>query len=261
MAVRHGTPKFRRRNILAKIKYDRKQVLSQESIMTDSLNLESANLVYNGQFGEFSITQDDRQGVRIYRGALLVAALCVGLGTLATLNSPVIPFAALTVLYVGFSIALGVALMMIHIYMKFLHRALQLCWAIGSVVAVGCAVIAYPHQQSLMLYVSQHPLSILGLGFTFVALNGIFFKEAFCFNRLETKLLVAIVPSLLLGHLLGWLPLDWEKSLLTAWAVFFLIFALRKCFQNIPDDIGDKSVFEYLEKQAKTPGGNHGTAA
>ncbi len=228
--------------------------------MTHSPNLESANPVYNGQFGEFSITQDDRQEVRIYRGALLVAALCGGLGTFATLNSPVIPFAALTALYAGFSMALGVALMMIHIYMKPLHRALQLCWCIGSGVALGGAAIAYQQQQSLMLYVSQHPLSILGLGFTFVALNGIFFKEAFCFNRLETKLLVAIVPTLLLGHLLGLLPMDWEKSLLTTWAVLFLIFALRKCFQNIPDDIGDKSVFEYLEKQEKQEK-NHGTAA
>ncbi len=225
--------------------------------MTQSLNAESTNPVYNGQFGEFSITQDDRQGVRIYRGALLVAALCGGLGTLATLNSLVLPFAALTVLYAGFSIALGVALRMIHIYLKLLHRALQLCWAIGTAAALGCAAIGFQQQQSFMLYVSQHPLSILGLGFTFVALTGIFFKEAFCFNRLETKLLVAIVPTLLLGHLLGLLPLDWEKSLLTAWAVLFLIFALRKCFQNIPDDIGDKSVFEYLEKQEKA----HGTAA
>jgi uncharacterized integral membrane protein len=225
--------------------------------MTQLLNVESTPPVYQGQFGEFSITQDDRQGVRVYRGALLIAALCVGLGTWATLNSPVIPFAALTVLYAGFSMALGVALVMIHIYLKFLHRALQLCWAIGTVTALGCAAIGFQQQQSFMLYVSQHPLSILGLGFTFVALTGIFFKEAFCFNRLETKLLVAIVPTLLLGHLLGLLPMDWEKSLLTAWAVLFLIFALRKCFQNIPDDIGDKSVFEYLEKQEKT----HGTAA
>ncbi|MEM1369784.1 MAG: DUF2301 domain-containing membrane protein, partial [Cyanobacteria bacterium P01_H01_bin.15] len=86
-------------------------------------------------------------------------------------------------------------------------------------------------------------------GFLFAALTGIFFKEAFCFNRLETKLLTPLVPALLLGHLFGVLPPTVEKSLLAIWAVLFVVFALRKAFQAIPPDIGDKSVFEYLKKQ------------
>ncbi len=218
--------------------------------MSNSLNLEASNPVYQGQFGEFSITTDDRNGVKLYRGSLLIAAMCCFIGTGLTIGSTSVPFSLITALYAGFSAALGVALWMIHIYMKPLHRALQIFWAIGSLVAVGLGAIAFGQQQSLALYVASHPLSIFGLGFTFVALNGIFFKEAFCFNRLETKVLVAIVPTLLLGHMFGWLPVDFEKVLLTAWAVFFLIFALRKCIQNIPDDIGDKSVFEYLEREA-----------
>ncbi len=222
--------------------------------MSNSLNLEASNPVYQGQFGEFSITTDDRNGVKLYRASLLMAAICCAIGTLVTLVSETIPFSLITVLYALFSGALGVALWMIHIYMKPLHRALQIFWAIGSLVAVGLGAIAFGEQQSLALYVASHPLSIFGLGFTFVSLNGIFFKEAFCFNRLETKVLVAIVPTLLLGHMFGWLPVDFEKVLLTAWAVFFLIFALRKCIQNIPDDIGDKSVFDYLERQEKANG-------
>jgi uncharacterized integral membrane protein len=215
--------------------------------MANALNL--ANPVYQGQFGEFSITKDDRNGVKLYRAALLIAAICCAIGTVLTIGVTPIPFSLLTALYVGFLAALGVALWMIHIYMKPLHQALQVFWAIGSVVALVLASIAFGQQQSLALYVAKHPLSILGLGFAFVSLNGIFFKEAFCFNRLETKLLVAIVPTLLLGHMVGWLPVEVEKALLIAWAGLFLIFALRKCIQNIPDDIGDKSVFEYLERE------------
>ncbi len=218
--------------------------------MSNSLNLEASNPVYQGQFGEFSITTDDRNGVKLYRAALLGAAVCCAIGTGLMIVPETIPFALITVLYALFSGALGVALWMIHIYMKPLHRALQIFWAIGSLVAVVLGTIAFRQNQSLALYVASHPLSIFGLGFTFVALNGIFFKEAFCFNRLETKLLLAIVPTLLLGHMFSWLPVDFEKVLLTAWAVFFLIFAVRKCVQNIPDDIGDKSVFEYLEREA-----------
>jgi uncharacterized integral membrane protein len=219
--------------------------------MSNTLNLDAPNPVYQGQFGEFSITSDDRKGVKLYRGALLTAALCCAIGTALTVAVTPVPFGWVTAAYAGFSVALGVALWMIHIYMKALHRALQAFWAIGTVVSVGLAAIALSQHQSLALYVAQHPLSIFGIGFTFVSLTGIFFKEAFCFNRLETKLLVAIVPTLLLGHLFGLLPVAGETVLLEGWAVLFLIFAARKCVQNIPDDIGDKSVFDYLEREAQ----------
>jgi uncharacterized integral membrane protein len=90
---------------------------------------------------------------------------------------------------------------------------------------------------------------ILGIGFTFAALTGIFFKEGFCFHRLETKILTPLVPLLLLGHLTGILSTPAEPILLATWAIFFLIFAVRKIIQPIPPDIGDKSVFDYLKNQ------------
>ncbi|MEM8810177.1 MAG: DUF2301 domain-containing membrane protein, partial [Cyanobacteria bacterium P01_G01_bin.38] len=83
----------------------------------------------------------------------------------------------------------------------------------------------------------------------FAALTGIFFKEAFCFNRFETKFLTPIVPLLLLGHLSAILPVTVERGLLATWAGLFVIFALRKVIQAIPPDIGDKSVFDYLAQQ------------
>jgi uncharacterized integral membrane protein len=54
---------------------------------------------------------------------------------------------------------------------------------------------------------------------------------------------------LLLGHLAGVLPTNWEQVLLGLWAVLFVVFALRKVVQPIPPDIGDKSVFTYLKEQ------------
>jgi uncharacterized integral membrane protein len=104
-------------------------------------------------------------------------------------------------------------------------------------------------QQPLAQLVYFYPLSLLGIGFSFAALTGIFFKEAFCFNRLETKLLTPLVPLLLLGHLFSILPVSLEKILLALWAGLFLIFVARKVVQPIPPDIGDKSVFTYLEQQ------------
>jgi uncharacterized integral membrane protein len=40
-----------------------------------------------------------------------------------------------------------------------------------------------------------------------------------------------------------------EQGFLSAWAVLFMIFAIRKLTQEISSDIGDKSVFAYLKAQ------------
>lgn len=206
--------------------------------------------VYQGQFGEFTITQSDRTGVIIYRAGLMVAALSFAIGSALVLfdNNPS-RFALLTPLYACFSLALGVSLLTIHIYMASLHRLLQVFWAIGSIASI---VIALSSSEPLAVTVYNQPITLFGIGFIFVALTGIYFKEAFCFNRLETKVLTVIVPLLLLGHLVGILPTQPQQVLLGIWAILFLVFALRKVVQAIPPDIGDKSVFAYLKEQRST---------
>ncbi len=215
--------------------------------------MEITSEVYQGQFGEFTITEDDRLGVIVYRSALAIAALCFSIGALLVLSQPSNPEILnwLTWLYIGFSIALGVALWTIHIYLELLHRVLQVFWAIGSISTVGIALY-FPEPLAIAIY--DHPLALIGIGFSFAALTGIFFKETFCFNRFETKFLVPLLPALILGHLVNILPIEIERGLLGAWAILFMIFAIRKVVQAIPPDIGDKSVFDYLktEKQLKS---------
>ncbi|MEH2357773.1 DUF2301 domain-containing membrane protein [Nostoc sp.] len=212
----------------------------------------SAPEVYQGQFGEFTITQSDRTGVIIYRAGLMVAALSFAIGSaLILLNNNPTVVTLLTPLYACFSLALGVSLFTIHIYMASLHRTLQVFWAIGNIASV---ILALASSEPLVLAVYNQPITLFGVGFIFVALTGIYFKEAFCFNRLETKVLTPIVPLLLLGHLVGILPTQGESILLGTWAILFLVFALRKTVQAIPADIGDKSVFTYLKEQRLAKG-------
>lgn len=204
--------------------------------------------VYQGQFGEYTINEGDRTGVIVYRSSLLVAALsfAVGTGLVLSLGGTPTILTVVTLLYALFWLALGVSLVTIHIYLVPLHRLLQIFWAIGGISSM---VLALSTHEPLALFVYNHPLSLLGVGFTFAALTGIYFKEAFCFNRLETKVLTPLVPILLLGHLAGILPSDWEPIFLLIWAILFMVFALRKVAQSIPSDIGDKSVFAYLKQQ------------
>lgn len=204
-------------------------------------------LVYQGQFGEFTVTEGDRTGVIIYRTGLMVAALSFAIGSaLVLLDKTGGVLNAVTPLIACFCLALGVSLVMIHIYLASLHRALQVFWAIGTLAA---GALALSSSEPLALTVYNHPAALFGVGFIFAALTGIYFKEAFCFNRLETKILTPLVPILLTGHMLGVLPVQWERAMLASWAVLFVVFALRKVVQPIPPDIGDKSVFAYLKEQ------------
>ncbi|MBD0335117.1 MAG: DUF2301 domain-containing membrane protein [Cyanobacteria bacterium Co-bin13] len=200
--------------------------------------------VYEGQFGPFTLTAADRRGVLVYRGGVGVAAVCFAAGVAWVLLGG--DLHVVSWLYSVFWLALGVSLATIHIYLAPLHRALQVFWAIGGLASLW---VAHQFDTPFAQTVYDQPLTILGVGFTFAALTGIFFKEGFCFGRLETKVLTPLVPLLLLGHLAGVLPLAWEKGLLVAWAVCFAVFALRKAIQSIPPDIGDKSVFEYLKQR------------
>lgn len=211
-----------------------------------------APVVYSGQFGDYTITKGDRRGVVLYRVGLGVAALAFGAGSAIALFFPQAPtlVQGISILYTLFWLGLGLSLATIHIYLVPLHRLLQGVWLGG-----GVATLALSHgiDGPLAQTVMEQPQVLWGIGLTFVALTGIFFKEAFCFNRLETKLLTPLVPLLLLGHLFGWLPLVAKQGLLAALAILFLVFALRKVVQPIVPDIGDKSVFTYLKQQRNQP--------
>jgi len=213
--------------------------------MTSTAPTATQPILYQGQFGEFTITDHDRREVVVYRSGLAIAALSLVMATAIVLWQPAIDLKYISLLYSVFCLALGVSLLTIHIYMKLLHRVLQAFWVVGVLSSI---TIAHLDPEPFALTVYQQPLTILGVGFVFAALTGIFFKEAFCFDRLETKLLTPLVPTLLLGHLSGILPVAVERSLLLAWALLFTIFALRKVIQPIPPDIGDKSVFAYLRQ-------------
>lgn len=201
---------------------------------------------YKGQFGEFTITKKDRLEVIIYRGGLVLAAASFVIACNLFFAQGRAALPAITPLFALFSLGLGISLFYIHIYMKALHRTLQAFWLIGTVATI---VIALQSNEPLALYIYNNPLTLFGTGFSFAALTGIFFKEAFCFNRLETKVLTPIVPLLLLGHMIGIIPVELEQTLLGIWSLGFSIFAIRKMVQAIDPDIGDKSVFEYLKQQ------------
>lgn len=204
--------------------------------------------VYQGQFGEFTITERDRREVTIYRLGLGLVALCIGGSAVLTAwqGANALILNALTIFYFGIALGLGISLWTIHIYLLPLHRTLQIFWAIGTFSSLMIMIYS---PEPLLLAIYHNPPYILGIGFLFAALTGIFFKEAFCFNRLETKGLTLLTPLILLGHLTQLIPPQTNLVFILVAAALMSIFALRKALQARPDDIGDKSVFEYLKQQ------------
>jgi uncharacterized integral membrane protein len=201
---------------------------------------------FEGVYGPFSITSRDRREVLGYRLALLTAAIAQ-LGLLAQwhwlggrwLWPWLLPLAA----------GLGLALRWIHIYLRPLHRTLQVLWLLGCIGLVALAAVASPGGMAAAL--SADPRWIWAIGPLFAALAGIGFKEFFCFRRIEAIGVTLLLPLALLGRLTGLLGAEASGQLLAIEAALLLVLCLRKFPMPAAADVGDKSVFAYLEEQRR----------
>jgi len=200
--------------------------------------------VFEGVYGPFSITDQDRREVLGYRLGLLTAAIAQA-ALLAQWHwvGPEALWPWLLPLAAG----LGLALRWIHIYLRPLHRALQLFWLVGC---LGFAALAWASGPGAMATsVAADGRWIWAVGPFFAALAGIGFKEFFCFRRPEAIGVTLLLPLALLGHLSGLLPAAACGSLLALEAGLLLMLTLRKFPMEAAADVGDKSVFAYLEGQ------------
>jgi uncharacterized integral membrane protein len=91
----------------------------------------------------------------------------------------------------------------------------------------------------------------LAIGPLFASLAGIGFKEFFCFRRPEAIGLTLLLPVALLGHLSGLIPGPVAISMLAICSSLLVLLALRKFGMEAAADVGDKSVFAYLEDLRK----------
>ena len=213
-----------------------------------SASTTAADAVFEGVYGPYRITDGDRREVLGYRLALFTAALAQAALLLqwqrwgGTWLWPwLLPLLA----------GVGLALRWIHIYLRPLHRALQLLWLIGSLGFVALAIQAGPSGMAAAL--AQERRWIWLIGPLFAALAGIGFKEFFCFRRPEAIGVTLLLPIALLGHLSGLLPGSSTALLLGLEAALLLVLCLRKFPMPAAADVGDKSVFAYLEAQRQHP--------
>ena len=205
---------------------------------------------FEGVYGPYTITSIDRLEVQRYRISLLVAGLAMTAGLVHWWQfGDRWAWVWLVPLMAG----LGLALHWIHIYLRPLHNALRLFWLMGC-LGWGLLLMRAGPSEALTTLVEQ-PLWILAIGPLFAALAGIGFKEFFCFRRPEAIGLTLLLPIALLGRLVGIISTSLCAAFLLIAGLLMVLLALRKFGMEAAADVGDKSVFAYLDSQrpASTP--------
>tara|TARA_Y100001968_G_C19152608_1_gene616895 strand:- start:92 stop:733 length:642 start_codon:yes stop_codon:yes gene_type:complete len=199
---------------------------------------------FSGVYGFYTITQQDKHEVKLYRLSLLLSSLAFFVGlTQWIFIGPSMVWISLMVMALG----IGASLNWIHIYLRSLHNILKIFWLAGC---LGLTIALWNFGSSnLMITFTQNPMWIIAIGPFFAALTGLGFKEFFCFRRPEAIGLTLLVPIALFGHLTQLMNGQIVISILLVSSVFFLVLALRKFGMEAASDIGDKSIFEYLDNQ------------
>ncbi len=212
------------------------------SLKTDKANLQVTEL--EGVYGPYQITLADRVEVQRYRISVLICSITFIIGLLQwVLIGPTWAWLWL----IPMTISLGLALKWIHIYLRPLHTTLWIFWSLGCLGLLGMALNV--GTENILSNLSSKPGWLFAIGPLFAALTGLGFKEFFCFRRVEAIGLTLLIPIALLSHLTGILEGATVLFLLAFSAFLLLILALRKFGMDAADDIGDKSVFDYLNNQ------------
>ena len=200
-----------------------------------------------GVYGDFIVTSSDKKEVLFYRLSILFCGLffLIGITQWFTNGSNQI-----WIWLLGMSLSIGLSLKWIHIYLRPLHQTLIIFWLIGC---MGFVVIAYYFGITNIIYgIRENPRLILLIGPLFAALTGIGFKEFFCFRRIEAIGITIFIPLALIGYLTELANERFTFAMLLVSSLLLVLMGIRKFNLPAEADVGDKSVFNFLELQRKS---------
>ncbi len=202
----------------------------------------SINREKKGLYGNYTITKEDEIEVQRYRFSVLFC----GIAFFAGLSQWIFIGPTFAWLWlIALAIFLGLALTWIHIYLSQLHQLLKILWLFG-VIGLSILIINIGGDRALSTITSDS-IWTLAIGPLFASLTGLGFKEFFCFQRLEAIGLTLFLPLALIGHLSGVLNINIVMIMLLSASISLIILGLRKFGMDPADDIGDKSIFDYLK--------------
>ncbi|MBW3041283.1 DUF2301 domain-containing membrane protein [Prochlorococcus marinus] len=199
-----------------------------------------------GVYGDYIVTPKDKREVLFYRLSILFCGLFFSLGLFQWFTNG---SSQVWISFAGLGISLGLSLKWIHIYLRPLHQTLVLFWATGC---IGLVIVTYHFGlTNLISSLKENPKLVFLVGPLFVSLTGIGFKEFFCFRRTEAIGITIFIPIAFIGHLTELISEKFTFSLLVLSSLLLLVLGIRKFNLPAEADIGDKSVFDFLERQRK----------
>ena len=214
--------------------------------LEDNKTSQQKETLFNGIYGSYTITNADIIEVKKYRISVLICAMSMTLGIIHWIT---IGNHLAWIWLIAMCISLGLALNWIHIYLLNLHNALKFCWGLGCISII---IMSFNLGiDNILTNLAVKPYLTLAIGPLFVSLTGLGFKEFFCFKRAEAFGLTILLPIALLGHLSQLMNNYLVILFLSISSLLLLLLAIRKFGMDPASDIGDKSVFEYLENQRK----------
>ena len=206
---------------------------------------QSSNSI-KGAYGDFIVTSKDKKEVLFYRLSILFCGIFFSLGIAQWFTNG---SDQIWIWLIGMSISIGLSLKWIHIYLRPLHKTLVIFWVLGC---IGFLILSYHFGLKNLIYgLKENPKMIFLIGPLFASLTGIGFKEFFCFRRIEAIGITLFIPTALVGYLTELANESFTFAMLGVSSLLLLTLGIRKF--NLPpeSDIGDKSVFDFLEKQRK----------
>jgi len=190
------------------------------------------------------LTREDRITVVLYRaGIVLSTAIIAGLAVVLAASSGAaaswIGASADGFLY-GLYVSVALCVIFIHLYVGRFKTFL-----IGLyLVSIGClAALFFIGRGTPVSALVQGPCGPLLLLPLSGCLGFVTAKEAFCFQLFEGYLLAMFMPTCLLLAAAGFLSGRGVATVLLLTAVLLVIFTLRKVFQPLAYDIGDKTAY------------------
>ncbi len=199
-----------------------------------------------GIYGDFIVTSNDKKEVLFYRLSILFCGLFFSIGIAQWFANG---SNHIWIWLLGVTISMGLSLKWIHIYLRPLHQTLIIFWVLGC---MGFAILAYHYGlANIICNLRENPKSIVLIGPLFAALTGIGFKEFFCFRRIEAIGITIFIPIALIGYLTELANEKFTFAMLALSSLLLLLMGIRKFNLPAEADIGDKSVFDFLESQRK----------
>lgn len=203
---------------------------------------------FKGKYGDWYLTQADVDDVRFYRGALLLNATvlafgvtCGFVGLAEGLLLEMITYAHL--------VSLCVAFLFVPINTEPIHKELIIAtFTVLFLLAFLLVPNSIPIDEAMVVTVlSSRKLMVIGGGYQFLFLTGIFYVNAKRSRGIGAVILFGLFFVLCVGHFLDVLNTRVKVVGLVLFAVIYLVFALRKILDKPEIDVGDKSITDHFE--------------